>query len=115
MLALETSMIIPSGDAWDAERQTQEPRSGEIAEPLDNILRYISTGWDSLTRSLDDCKTFEDAKTDGNPILYFPSDLTVPPATQELQNRCSIQISHLPTKIVRLGPSDFGPSQTQGL
>jgi alpha,alpha-trehalase len=115
MLALETSMIIPSGDASDAEPQTQEPRSGEIAEPLENILRYISSGWDSLTRSLDDCKTFEDVKTDAKPILYFPADLPIPPAMRELQNRCSVQIAHLSTKIARLGPNNFDPNQTPGL
>jgi alpha,alpha-trehalase len=115
MLALETSMILPLGNASDAGRQTQEPRSGEIAEPLDSILQYISSGWDSLTRSVNDCKTFEDAKTDGNPILYFPSDLPIPPAMQELQKRCSVQIAHLPAKIAALGPNDFGPNQTEGL
>ena len=96
-------MIIPSGDASDAERQTHEPRSGEVAQPLDNILHYISSGWDSLTRSMDDCKTLEDVKVVGEPILYFPANLPIPPAIQELQSRCAVRIEHLPAKIDELG------------
>ena len=108
-------MIIPSGDASDAERQAHEPRSGEVAQPLDNILHYISSGWDSLTRSMDDCKTLEDVKVVGEPILYFPANLPIPPAIQELQSRCAVRIEHLPAKIDGIGPNNFDPNKPEGL
>jgi len=115
ILAMETSMIMPPGEASDGERQTQEPRSTESAEPLGNILQYISSGWDSLTRSLDNCATFEDVKTAGKSILYFPADMQISSTMLELQNRCSIQFDHLPRKITKLGASDFDSNQAHGL
>ena len=76
--------------------QLRSRAPGKLRSHLAGILQYISSGWDNLTRSINDCKTFEDAKTDGNPILYFPSDLPIPPAVQELQKRCPVQTAHLP-------------------
>ncbi len=115
LLAMETSMIIPSGDGFGAARQVQESSAGENSAPLDDILRYISSGWGSLTRSLDNCDAFEDVKTEGKPILYFPVDMPIPPAARELQDRCSIRLEHLPMKIARLGAHNLDPNQPPGL
>jgi alpha,alpha-trehalase len=115
MLVLEASMSIPSRDALDAARQIQESADMQSPAALGDILRYISSGWESLTRSLDSCKTFEDAKTDGKPILYFPADLPIPPALRELRDRCSIRLGHLPTKISGPGAHNFDPNQPHGL
>jgi hypothetical protein len=49
-----------------------------------NIREYISSGWDSLTRSLDDCKTYQDVKTSGEPTLYLPASFPRPPALGHL-------------------------------
>jgi alpha,alpha-trehalase len=115
MLAVETAMIIPPSEAFGAKRDLQDSSAAEISPPLDNILGYISSGWNSLTRSLDNCTTFEDVKTEGGPILYLPVDLPIPPALRELQDRCSIRLEHLPIKIARLGAHSFNPSQPNGL
>ncbi len=115
ILAVVTSTIGPSGDALDAARKGQGSIAGESSAPLDEILRYISSGWKSLTRSLDTCDAYEDVKTEGKPILYFPADMPIPPASRELQNRCSVQLDHLPMKIDRLGAHDLPPSQPPGL
>jgi alpha,alpha-trehalase len=114
-MAMDTSMINPSDNAFAAEQQNQKSSAAEISTPLDDILRYISSGWESLTRSLDICKTFEDVKTEGIPILYFPEDLPIPPALRELQGRCSIRLEHLPTKIAGHGANNFDSNQTHGL
>src|SRR6266851_5613274 len=115
LMAMDTSMINPSDNAFAAEQQNQKSSAAEISTPLDDILRYISSGWESLTRSLDNCKTFEDVKTEGIPILYFPEDLPIPPALRELQGRCSIRLKHLPTKIAGHGANNFDSNQTHGL
>src|SRR5579863_4497256 len=115
LLLVETSMIITAGDASGAARQIQKSSAGEMSAPLDEILRYISSGWDSLTRSLDDCDAYEDVKTDGKPILYFPVDVPILPISSELQDRCSVRLEHLPTKIARLGAHNFDPNQPAGL
>ena len=70
-LAVGTMMILPSSKAIGSQRQTpQHSDVEEVSVPFDGILRYISSGWDSLTRSLNSCKTFEDTKTEGERILY---------------------------------------------
>ena len=45
---------------------------------LDQIRAYISTGWDSLTRSLTDCATVVDTKLSSASVLYLPADFGVP-------------------------------------
>ncbi len=50
-------------------------------QSLDDILRYISDDWDNLKRSLTDCKTFEDVKTEGEPMLYLPANAGTPPTS----------------------------------
>ena len=115
ILAMETLMIISAGDAFDAARQAQKPSAGEISAPLNEILRYISSGWGSLTRSLDRCEAFEDVKTRGESILYFPAGMPIPPASRELKDRCSVRLEQLPKKITRLGANDLDPNQPPGL
>ncbi|MFZ0644519.1 MAG: hypothetical protein WAM25_15280, partial [Candidatus Acidiferrales bacterium] len=43
------------------EQMTDKPSS------LTSIQQYISQGWDHLTRSLLDCRTYEDVKTKDEP------------------------------------------------
>ena len=58
-------------------------------QSLDDILTYISGDWDRLTRSMGDCDTFIDTKTRGEPVLYLPANVPMPPALGEMQKRCS--------------------------
>ena len=51
---------------------------------LDQIRAYISTGWDSLTRSLTDCATVVDTKLASASVLYLPADFAVPASVQQL-------------------------------
>jgi alpha,alpha-trehalase len=115
MLALETIMIPSSSNASSAAPQTQKPSAPDASPALDRILGYISTAWETLTRSLDKCKTFQDIKTDGEPILYFPADFAIPPALREMQARCRVRFAHLPRKIDRMGPNNFDDHQPEGL
>ena len=115
ILAMETSMIIPSGEVSGAARQIEKSSAAEMSTPLDGIIRYISSGWGSLTRSLDNCDAYEDVKTEGKPILYFPVDMPFPPISRGLQDRCSVRLEHLPTKIARLGAHNLDPNQSPGL
>ena len=115
ILVMDTLMIISAGDAFDAARQAQKSNAGEVSAPLDEILRYISSGWGSLTRSLDRCEAFEDVKTKGQSILYFPAGMPIPPASRELKDRCSVRLENLPKKISRLGANDMDPNQPPGL
>ncbi len=91
------------------------PGAVEASAPLDTILRYISDGWRSLNRSMDDCKTFADVKTNQQPVLYFPADFPVPDDLRDLPVRCHVRVAHLPRKIDSIGPDNFDTKQPDGL
>lgn len=75
---------------------------------LQSILHYISTSWDTLTRSLASCASLADPKLAGPPVLYLPDELPLPPAIQELQLKCQIRVLRLPGPI-RV-PGEIDPS-----
>jgi alpha,alpha-trehalase len=88
------------------------PPQGQELKP---ILDYISTAWDTLTRSMTDCQSLVDPKMKVAPVLYLPEDMTVPPALQKLSSDCKVRIEHLPVAIHRLGEVDTAKIQPHGL
>ncbi len=82
---------------------------------LGQIRTYISTSWDSLTRSLTDCATVVDTKLSSASVLYLPADFAVPPSVQQLQKQCNVQAQHLPAVIHRIGEMDPGKIDPAGL
>jgi alpha,alpha-trehalase len=93
--------------AYAAEQKHAAPEPG-----LAPILTYISSGWDTLTRSMTDCQTVVDPKLSEASVLYLPADFPSPPAVQELQKRCKVQVQALPAIISAPGqidPSRIGP------
>ena len=93
-----------------ADRQSASPEHG-----LDQIRSYIALGWDSLTRSLTDCKTIVDPKLAAASVMYIPADLDVPAMVQQLQKQCHVQVQHLPAVIHHLGEMDSGKIDPAGL
>jgi alpha,alpha-trehalase len=73
---------------------------------LDPIRGYIDTGWDTLTRSLTDCKTIVDPKLAEASVFYIPADFELPAAVEQLQKQCHVQVHHLPIVIHHLGEID---------
>src|ERR1700688_3549062 len=82
---------------------------------LKPILEYISTAWDTLTRSMTDCQSLVDPKMKVPPVLYLPADMAEPPAVQKLSRDCNVQVEHLPLVIHRLGEVDTNKIQPHGL
>jgi alpha,alpha-trehalase len=82
---------------------------------LDQIRAYISTGWDSLTRSLTDCGTVVDTKLATSSVLYLPADFAVPASVEKLQKQCNVQVLHLPAVIHGIGEIDPGKIDPAGL
>ncbi len=68
--------------------------------PIDT---YIHQGWDSLSRSMAECKTLVDPKVTAPPLLYLPYGAPTPPELLRLRTQCNIQIAHLPHRIQHLG------------
>ncbi|HTW58089.1 MAG TPA: trehalase family glycosidase [Terriglobales bacterium] len=70
---------------------------------LNPILNYISSGWDTLTRSMTDCRSIVDPKIKAEPVLYFPAGFAEPAAIKKLSADCHVQVEPLPLEIQRLG------------
>jgi alpha,alpha-trehalase len=97
---------IPSSAGTDAK---------PAANSLEQIRAYISTGWDSLTRSLTDCATVADTKLTSASVLYIPADFAVPASVEQLQKQCNVQVQHLPAVIHHIGEMDPGKIDPAGL
>jgi alpha,alpha-trehalase len=98
--------VIPSPAAADSK---------PAESSLDQIRAYISTGWDSLTRSLTDCATVVDTKLSSASVLYLPADFAVPASVEQLQKQCNVQAQHLPAVIHHIGETDPGKIDPAGL
>src|SRR5579871_3465540 len=70
---------------------------------LKPILDYISAAWDTLMRSMSECKSVADPKIAQASILYLPAGFGEPAAVQKLQLGCNVKVEHLPQEIHRLG------------
>ena len=99
-------IAIPSSAGTDAK---------PAANSLEQIRAYISTSWDSLTRSLTDCATVADTKLTSASVLYIPADFAVPASVAQLQKQCNVQVQHLPAVIRHIGEMDPGKIDPAGL
>ena len=76
------------------------PSTGNRTVDIDT---YIHQGWDSLSRSMAECKSLVDPKVNAPPLLYLPLGAPTPPELVRLRGQCNIQIAHLPHRITHLG------------
>ena len=81
---------------------------------LKPILQYISSAWDTLTRSMSECQSLVDPKIKVAPVLYLPAGFTEPIAVQKLAQECNVRIEHLPIEIHHLGEVDTTKIQPPG-
>ncbi len=89
--------------------------TGPADQGLKPILDYISSAWDTLTRSMTDCASVADPKIKAAPVLYLPAEVGEPAAVQKLAADCSVRVEHLPVEIHRLGEIDTAKIQPHGL
>ena len=97
------------GTLLQAYRNTAEPQG------LDDILKYISDGWSSLTRSMTNCASVADTKSVEKSVLYLPAQFAAPAAVQQLEKNCSVQVERLPIVIEKLGQIDANAIHPAGL
>jgi alpha,alpha-trehalase len=88
------------------------PAGGAGLKP---ILGYISSAWDTLTRSMTSCETLVDPKLKVSPVLYLPAGYAEPAAVQKLASDCNVRVEHLPLEIHTLGEIDTSKFQPHGL
>jgi alpha,alpha-trehalase len=98
-----------------AAAQTSGPAGGPEGQGLKPILHYISSGWDTLTRSMTDCQSITDPKMRTASVLYLPAGFAEPAAVQKLSADCNVQVKNLPAPIHRLGEVQTSNIEPSGL
>jgi len=83
--------------------------------PRPPIVQYIHNGWETLSRSMSECKSVVDLKVTTAPILYLPAGMATPPAVAAMQQQCSVQVEHLPRKITQMGDVKVAEIPKEGL
>jgi alpha,alpha-trehalase len=89
--------------------------AGQNAAADAKILAYIDSGWDSLSRSMTDCKSLVDPKVPTTPVLYLPAEMATPTAVSSAHRQCGVEIRHLPRKIARMGDVRVAEIPIEGL
>jgi alpha,alpha-trehalase len=102
-LTLGVLLSLLTVESFAAPAVSPEPD----APPLAQIRSYISSGWDSLTRTVTDCSTVVDPKLTQGSVLYIPADFQAPQAIQQLETKCNITVNHLPSVIHH--PGELNP------
>ncbi len=104
-VAPNTTRITASAQSPTPAVPSADPANRTSAD----ILTYIHTGWDRLSRSTTDCTSLVDPKVTTAPILFLPFGMTAPPALMNLQEKCHVRLEHLPRTVAKLG--DVRPSE----
>jgi alpha,alpha-trehalase len=112
LLPLSILLVLTFSTVTSAQSQSKSPSPESGLEP---IRSYISTGWNTLTRSLSECKTIVDPKITSTSVLYVPADFEIPDAVHDLQQKCHVQVQHLPSVIHSLGQIDPAKVEPDGL
>lgn len=77
---------------------------------------YIHSSWDTLTRSMAECRSVADIKVTTSPILYLPYGMAIPPAVAAMQAQCPrVQVAFLPRTIHRMGDVKIAEIPKEGL
>jgi alpha,alpha-trehalase len=104
-LVLLAAIVAASG----VVQAQSSPETGKAA--ITPILKYISSTWDTLTRSMTNCDTVVDPKLVESSVLYIPKDFPQPARVKEMQERCHVKVATLPVVITHPGEitSDINP------
>src|SRR5512133_1996752 len=80
-----------------------------------DVVQYISTAWDVLTRSMDKCETVVDPKIPTQSMLYVPAEYAINDRLKQLETRCNVRVLPLPERITRPGQLDVNQLHGHGL
>jgi len=109
---LVVHLVLATVGAFPSHAQQPAASQGPGLKP---ILDYISSGWDTLTRSMTDCQSVVDPKLKVAPVLYLPAGFPEPAAVHKLAADCNVRVEHLPAEIHRLGEIDTSKISPHGL
>lgn len=99
-----------------SSRQPGTPH--QVAKPDEQqqeVQNYISSAWNSLTRSMTRCDSLVDPKMSAPSVLYMPADFQASASVEQLQRECKVEIRRLPKVIAHPGELDSEKIQPPGL
>ena len=73
------------------------------AAPQEPIGDYIRQGWNTLSRSMSECKSVVDPKVKTVPVMYLPFGMETPASVTAMEGECHVEVRHLPRAIHHLG------------
>ncbi|HEX5236585.1 MAG TPA: trehalase family glycosidase [Silvibacterium sp.] len=79
------------------------------------ILNYIDTAWNTLSRSMSDCKSVVDTKVSTASVLYLPAGMATPPSVLKMERQCKVHVKHLPRAITHMGDVRVSELPQEGL
>jgi alpha,alpha-trehalase len=106
--------VVPlAAIAFSGKASPQSPGPSTAANS--KILTYISGGWNTLSRSMTDCKSLVDPKVTTPPVLYLPAGMETPSAVATAHQQCNVEIKQLPRKITHIGEVGVAEIPVEGL
>ena len=100
---------IASGYAG-AQAPGSTPSSTVLSAPNpEATLAYIHAAWDTLTRSTTDCHSLTDIKVSTHPVLYLPAEMAIPAEVAAVEQKCHVNLAHLPRRIQQI--ADVRPEE----
>lgn len=115
LFALSMALLLPAAHAQTASSLAPETTTPAAAHTPNQtpttppIRDFIRDSWDTLSRSMTECKSLRDPKVTTAPILYLPAGMAVPSAVAKLHAECRVEVQSLPKPIAQLG--DLRPEQ----
>jgi alpha,alpha-trehalase len=81
-----------------------------------DIVSYIHSAWDTLTRDPISCEALVDPKLPaGKSVLYFPAEVQPTTQARAAAEKCKVRTEHLPEKITSAGTFDVNQLKRHGL
>jgi alpha,alpha-trehalase len=114
-MKLVLTIFLALAALTSAPAQSAPSSAGSAASPPADILDYIQSTWTKLTRSMTDCGSLADVKVATTPVLYLPAELPTPPAVLAMEQKCKVNVLHLPRTIQKIGEINPASLPQQGL
>lgn len=111
---LVAALLVASFATALAQKPAPQVQARPTADYAD-VLAYIHSTWDTLTRNMQQCATLVDPKVAGTPVLYVPNEMEIPPEIAALRDKCKVKVEKLPVRLTRLGEVELRSLTEQGL
>lgn len=112
MVTMAAALVL--GALFLCEGSSAFAQSRPVSDPQ-ATLHYIHETWNSLIRSVTDCRSITDEKVTTVPVLYLPAELAMPADVTELERKCHVRMRTLPRRIEKIGDLKPRELSAQGL